>query len=314
MESKVIHFLHCPFTGLGLYGGFRGDRWLRNRIKIFKQFVIPSIQVQTRKDFVLWIAWRHEEKNNQKVIDLKNYLDSLSIPNVFTYSGICFYDDKYTEEVALERLVSSIHSSTANLLDTIGEANTVLMTIQPSDDCYHSTMVQEMRDFFDNNPDKDLFGYAKGYVMDYVGQRLSEWNPKTTPPFYTIKFTRDNFVDPLKHMKFTGPYKSHEYPKDYMKAVYVDTRGFLVGTHGCNISTVFDHPYVGHEFLGDNIQYVLSDFGLRNVPKLDIPFSLLNLVFLKMPYGMKRKLRFWGSEKKWILRPFFGFIYNILRS
>ena len=65
MEYK--HLIYCPFTGLGLYGGFRGNRWLQNRIQIFKQFVIPSLKAQTNKDFTLWISWRPEEKNNPDI-------------------------------------------------------------------------------------------------------------------------------------------------------------------------------------------------------------------------------------------------------
>jgi len=308
MESKIVHLLHCPFTGLGLYQGFRGNRWLRNRIKIFKQFVIPSILNQTNKDFTLWLAWRYEEKNNTQVKELKRYLDTLGVPNVFTYAGICFWDDKYPDEQARDRLINSIHYSVGELMETIGEAETILMTIQPSDDCYHSTMVQETRDYFNAHPDMDLFGYRKGYVMDYVNQRLAEWNPQTTPPFYTIKYTRENFTDPLKHLKFTGPYKSHEYPKDYMKADYIETRGFLVGCHSENISTIFSHPYTGHESLGSNLTSILSDFGIESADKLKLPFSFRKWFIRQLPYGWRRKLRYIFGEK------FAAPIYSWIRS
>ena len=182
------------------------------------------------------------------------------------------------------------------------------MTIQPSDDVYHSGMVEEVQSFFREEKDVHVFGYRKGYVMDYVNRRLAEWNPKTTPPFYTIRFPRETFMDPLKHVDYTGPYKSHEYVKDFLRSEYVEHRGFLVGTHGENISTIFNHPYAGHEFLGDNVDRTLSAFGLQGVPNLKIRTSLRKAFMRSLPHGWQRKLRYWLGER------FYAHVYNWFRS
>lgn len=312
---KTVHLLHVPWTGLGLYGGFRGNRWLRNRIKIFKQFVLPSLQAQTNKDFILWCAWRYEERNNPIVQELKEYLEAIpDFKTVFTYAGVCFWDDKYPDDVAKTRLVDAIHVSMGELFNVIGDAEEVLMTIQPSDDCYHKDMVKYTKMFFSNRDDVHVYGYKQGYVMDYVNRRLAEWNPKTTPPFYTVRFPREVFIDPLKHVKYTGPYKSHEYVKDYLPSNYIDLRGFVVGTHGENISTVFDHPYAGQVFSEEATEEILSNFGLEGVEKLKLDKTLNTVIFSKFPYSWKRKLRYLAGEKKWILRPLFAVIYNMLRS
>ena len=296
-QQKVTHFLYTPFTGLGLYGGHRGGRWLKNRIKIFKQFVIPSIQAQTNQNLVLWVSWRHEDIGDSEILGLEKYIKSFRIKTVFTYSGVCFWDDKYPDEIARDRLIKAVHGSMGELINEIGENQTVLMTIQPSDDCYYSKMVEETQAFFKENADTDVFGYKRGYVMDYVNERLADWNPSTTPPFYTIKFTRENFTETLKHINFTGPYKSHEYVKDFMKASYVDARGFLVGTHGENISTVFNHPFVGHEYLGDNVWTTKGNFGLQNTQPLVIRTGLRRTIMRKLPHGWQRKLRYWLGER-----------------
>jgi hypothetical protein len=188
------------------------------------------------------------------------------------------------------------------------------MTIQPSDDCYHDTAIDDIQWQFNKDSTLQVFGYKSGFVMDYGTTRLKEWNPKTTPPFYTIKFPRETFIDPFKHVKYTGPYKSHEYVKDYLKAKYVDGRGFLVGTHGENISTVFDHPYTGVEYTADAKNDALAHFGLIDVQPLKLPFSLRRRAFNRLPYAVKRKLRFWAGEKKWVLRPLFSAVYNFLRA
>ena len=302
------HLMYVPFTGLGLYGGYRGKRWLKNRIQIFKQFVLPALLAQTSQDFILWVSWRHEERSNPIVRELDAYLSESGLKHIFTYSGVCFWDDKYPDEEARNRLVDAIHGSMGPLLNVIGEAQEVLMTIQPSDDVYHSGMVEEVQSFFREEKDVHVFGYRKGYVMDYVNRRLAEWNPKTTPPFYTIRFPRETFMDPLKHVDYTGPYKSHEYVKDFLRAEYVEHRGFLVGTHGENISTIFNHPYAGHEFLGDNVDRILSAFGLQGVANLQIKTSLRKAFMRKLPHGWQRKLRYWLGER------FAAKIYDFLRS
>src|SRR3990167_4178979 len=303
--GKIAHFLMIPWTGLGLYGGYRGDRWLRNRIKVFEQFVLPSLLNQTNKDFILWCAWRFEEKRNRIVIDFEKKLSGLNV--VHTYSGCPFWDDKYPDDVARLRLIEAIHGSMGELINVMGECDEVLMTIQPSDDCYYGAMVEETQTFFKENPGIDVFGYKQGYVMDYINRRLAQWNPSTTPPFYTIKFKRETFIDPLTHIKFTGPYRSHEYLKDHMKTRYIDTRGFLVGTHGENISTVFNHPFTGHEYSGDTMLLILADFGLANVGKLEIKTSLRKIIMRRFPHGWQKKFRYWFGEHM------YNKIYEFLR-
>ena len=108
------------------------------------------------------------------------------------------------------------------------------------------------------------------------------------------------------------PLPSHEYVKDVFGDRYkvIDARGFLVGCHGDNISTQFNNPFAG-DYVSNE---VLKNFGLENVEPLQIPFSLGRLVFKKMPYSWKRKLRYLAGEKKWIGRSLFSIIYNFLRS
>jgi len=325
-ETKTKHLMYMPFTGLGLYNGFRGNRWLKNRIKICKQFVIPSLQAQTCKDFTLWISWRPEERHNSLVKDFQMYLKRrTNLDIIHTYSGVCFWDDKYSPEVAHERLLTAIHGAMSELVDaTTGEFGYewVLMTIQPSDDVYHKNAVKGIQGVFREMPKLQAMGFEKGYIMNYQTKEIAEWNPKTNPPFYTIKFPRPTFINPLQHAQYTAlkhdvpgykmgtPLPSHEYVKDCLRYGVVPERGFLVGVHGSNISTVFDHPYRGAIISAD----ILKDFGLENVLPYKMPFSINKIVFDRMPYAWKRKLRYLAGEKDWILRPLFNILYNILRS
>lgn len=309
-EPKFIHFMYCPWTGLGMYGGFRGNRWLKNRIKVFKQFVVPSLQNQSDKNFVLWCSWRREEKKNRHVQELMEYLANISeFKTVHTFHGVCFWDDKYPDEVAHERLLVALHDSMGELLDPIGDAENVYMTIQPSDDCYHGQAVHAIHECFKKLPEYQALGYSQGYMMNYRTKELAEYNPSTNPPFFTIKFPKDIFIDPLKHAEYTGPYKSHEYVGDRLKYGSIPVRGFLVGTHGENISTVFNHPYRGRIIeKGPENDKILKEFGLVNIPAVHINLSLRKLILRKLPQRVQRKLRYLFGEK------FYNRLYNFLRS
>ena len=301
MESKVAHFLYVPLLGLGLYGGHRGNRWLKNRIHIFKQFVLPSLLNQSNKNFILWVSVRHEDRGDSILNEFKESLEQSGLRVIFTYSGICFWDDKYPDNVAHGRLINALHGATADLINVMGDADTVLMTIQPSDDCYYSVMVEEMQRLFAENPQVQAAAYQKGYVMDYINKKLCEWNPKTNPPFYTIKFKREVFLNPLEHVNYAG-IKSHEYLPTRLTTAKSETRGFLVGTHGENISTVFNHP-----FTGDSVSLrVLAEFGLQDVQPLTLPVSLRKRLMRALPHGWQRKLRYWLGERGYA--RFYAFI------
>ena len=297
--------MYCPFTGLGLYNGHRGKRWLKNRIKIFKQFVSPSLLAQTNKDFILWISWCHSDRGEGIIDEFKRYLDERFEKVVFTYSGVCFWDDKYSDEIARERLIDAIHGSMGDLLNVMNDSDTVLMTIQPSDDCYNTSAVARIQEALKDDT-VQFVGYKSGYVMDYKTGEIREWNPTTTPPFYTIKFTKETFGmhHPLKHLEYTGPYKSHEYVKDYLNGQYFLERGFIVGTHGENISTIFKHPFTG-EKVGEGTKHF---FGLEDTGLLKLNTSIRKTVMRKLPHNWQKKLRYLLGER------FYAKLYDFIRS
>lgn len=236
---------------------------------------------------------------------------------VFTYSGVCFYDDKYQDAEARERIVSAVHYSMPRLLDYIGGASHVLMTIQPSDDLYINTAVDSIQKLFASHPELQAVGFKQGYICNYNNKEVSEWNPNTNPPFYTIKFPFDAFSEPYRHLEYTGlkrdagkykkgtPLPSHEYVGDCLKyGVITDVRGFLVGTHGENISTTYVHPFRGAVM----DPKILEQFGISDVAPLKIKFSLRKKILRKLPHKLQRKIRYIFGEKIW------QGIYSFLRS
>lgn len=292
------HFMYIPFTGLGLYGGFRGNRWLRNRIEVFKHFTLPSLKAQSNQNFTVWVSWRPEERGNKYVEGLHLLLTSIFGRDrvVFTYHGCCFWDDKYEDSKARDRLMTALHGSLADLVNHVGDVDDVIMTIQPSDDCYDMLYVEKVQNVFKNQPKTNLITAKHGYICNYQTLEVKDYDPKTNPPFFSIRFKKDVFIDPFQHAKWTGPYKSHEYVVDFVKEKFeIDGRPFLVGTHGENISTHFNHPY-GHNTLASS-KGILSDFGLENAEPLKIRYSIRKQLMRKLPHGWQRKLRYIFGER-----------------
>jgi hypothetical protein len=257
------------------------------------------------QNFTVWVGWRREEQDNKYVGELRTYLENIFGANrvVFTFGGLCFWDDKYDDETAHQRLIMALHHSLKDMVNWVGDVKDVLMTIQPSDDCYNKDMVSHMQQVF-SQTDLTATGYKHGYLMNYTTGELKEYNPKTNPPFFTLRFPKEVFIDPLKHAKWTGPYKSHEYIGDHMKYQQIDARGFIVGTHGENVSTHFNHPYGG----ADVPKEILNDFGLGLVEPIKIRYSIRKAIMRKLPYKVQRKLRYIFGEK------FYSRIYNFLRN
>lgn len=278
MKDNIVHFLYVPFTGLGLHNGYRGDDWLKYRIKIFKEYVIPSLLNQTNKNFVLWISWRKEEENNPIVKELSSYLSDTPIKFVFTYDGIMFWDDKYPNDKLRERLEKTLPWVSRFCY----KKDWVYLTIQPSDDMYYSKMVEDMQLFKPKY--KMAIGYQEGYIINLHTKEMAEYNPDTNPPFYTIVFPQDIFLHPGKHYKYIGPYKSHEYIPEIFKYERINGRGFCVGCHGGNISTVFNHPFKGDKVEKDKLKL----FGIEDSPPIEVRRSahlLVRKILNKLPFN-----------------------------
>jgi len=240
-NMNKIHFMYVPFTGLGLFGGYRGDKWLKRRIKVFNEYTLKSLTAQKKKEFIIWVSWRLEERNNPIVQEFVGNCEKIrGMRFVHTFHGLCFWDDKYNDDIALQRLTDALTETLPELKEYIpNDTDLVYMTIQPSDDMYMNYVVEKIQKY----ENVGVIGWKNGYLMDYAKKEVAEYNCKTSPPFATHIFTPSIFLDPLKHQKFTGPYKSHEYV-GFTEPLFED-RGFVVGVHGENVSTVYNHPWRG---------------------------------------------------------------------
>lgn len=245
MNKNFIHLVAIPFTGLGLHNGFRGNRWFKYRINIFKKYTLKSLINQTDLNFILWLAFRKEEKTNPLTIRFYKYLKNVCpFPVIFTYGGCFIWDDKYRNDNLLERLEIILPEIKEKLGKILGEKKWVYETMQPSDDMYSSTAMEEINK---QEPEKrGILSHFRGFILNKQTQRVAEWNPTTiNPPFYTIMYPIEDFLDPVKHFNYFKNSKSHEDVIRLFNPIRLPDNRYCVLVHEKNISTNWWHPFRG---------------------------------------------------------------------
>jgi hypothetical protein len=275
-NNPICHLVMTPFTGLGK-PRYRGDEWLKRRIKIFKENTLKSLQNQTNQFFVHWLCFREEEANNPLVQELFKDLCTMEWRCIFTFGGIPFWDDKYNKTEAkglLKRLTDTLASPTG-LKELVGDASYVYETILASDDMYHKDVIESIQ--------QQPFAYKRalvhwnGYIRETETGRLGEWKPPVghLPPFYTIMYPADVFLDPKKHFDYLKGYKSHEDIEKLFDCVRLPDSRYMVNVHGNNISTCwmgYKHDALEktqHDFIGDEIinekekSDIIKNFGIK---------------------------------------------------
>lgn len=237
--SNLIIF-HIPFTGLGLYNGYRGDEWFKRRIELFHKYTLKSLLKQKEQDFIIWCSFRPEEKYNPLVKTIE-----ISHKHIFTFGGIPIWDDKKENEE--QGLLGRLKATLPELKEIVGNKNVKLVNVA-SDDMYSEEVVESIKE----QPFEEgiVLTHRLGYIYS-VEDRLAEWNPITHPPFHTIMYSNETFLNPQKHYDFIKECKSHELIPEIFKEIRMPDRRYCVLVHNENISTTFEHPFKGQEIYSE---------------------------------------------------------------
>jgi hypothetical protein len=250
--------IQTTFTGRGQIRPEWKDcqkEWIKNRIKIFKKYTLASLSNQTDKDFLHWISFRKEDKNNSDISELKKYLKSIEYNFCFTFNGQPYWDDRGDNSDLKQRLSEDL----ALLRGFIKE--NVYFTVLDSDDCFKANMVESIKNI------KFRENYAiivkKGYCLHE--NELYKWNPKTNPPFYTIMFPKDIFLDKKNNISYWNYFKSHEDIPKIFKTKLLPNYMYLTLMHSLNRSTKNPkngiHPYIGKKVYDK--EKILNNFGIK---------------------------------------------------
>jgi len=240
----ITHFICTIFTGRGI-NPFRGDEWFKERIRIFKKYTIPSLQNQTNQNFTHWICFRAEEENNPITKELEKYLKKLNYNFVFTFNGQPFWDDKVPNNTLKERLTKSLET-----IKELVRGDYVYFTVLDSDDMFHKEVVDEIqKQSFEY---RRVLYYKTGFIWHEQSGRLAVWPHPTCPPYYTIMFSKDVFLDTEKHLEYYGSFTTHEDIIKVFDCTQLSDFKYVCLVHPNNISTNWGHSFMGEEIYYEN--------------------------------------------------------------
>ena len=257
---KLVHFVYIPFTGLGMINnGFMGQDWFENRARIFKKYTLASLANQTTKNFIIWISFRPEEKDNPVTEQIRQDIEEAGLKYVFTFNGIAMYDDRGTQhnKDLKERLGKMIET----LKPLIGDAEWVFKTDCGSDDMLSSVSIEEIQE-----EEPRISGatyYLNGFIFNDQTGQVAEWKRNTSCSKYTLMFPVDIFLNPIRHYSYIGKLESHEFLPLVFDATRLPDGRYACAVHGYNISTAWSNPFRGEEYFGKEKQLIIKKFGLN---------------------------------------------------
>lgn len=296
---NYCHLIYTPFTGLGLANGFRGQEWYEHRIGIFKKYVVPNLLNQTSQDFIHWISFRPEEKENPLTIELEKHLKKIGYKFIFTFDGLMYWDDKVPNDDLLPRLEKTL----PQLKHLVEGKEYVYLTHLDSDDMISNKTIG----FIQKHGFKKhrAFIHSHGYALNGVTGQVVEWN-SPCPSSYTLMYPADVFIDPQKHIDYISIYKGKNHfdiPKVYDPIVI--PHPYCATIHGGNISTIWGHNFRGEEVLYENVKEELSkEFGFYVNP---IPPHRKHLIEILKQFEPESVLELgsgWGNNLLLIKKEF----------
>ena len=253
MKPTVI--FQTTFTGRGKFDGFRGQPWYAHRAGIFEKYTVQNLINQTDKDFIWWLCFRPQEKDNPVTNRIRKALNESGIDYVMTFNGQIMYDDR-----AEEKNKDLVERTTKSLKEIAPKINTdyVYEVHFDSDDMVHKRFVEVIKD----KPFKErgaLF-MKDGFVFT-PDERVAKWyNPKAQQN-YTIMYPKEIYLDAKKKYEYQNGFKSHEEIPDKFNAEELPTGMFCSMIHGTNISTVWSHPFRGEEYYYDDEKlFIINQF------------------------------------------------------
>lgn len=267
----ITHIIHTSFTGRGKVP-YRGDEWLKYRIKLFKKYTLISLVNQTNHDFLHWISFRPEEENNPQVKQLFKILCGLGYNCVFTFNGQPYWDDKKDNSDLQERFKKDLERLKPSI-----KGEYVYFTVIDSDDCFRSDVIELIQKVKPQK--KKAIVFKQGYCLYSSKDSLYEWNPPDTPPFYTVIYPKDVFLNPENKFRYEKGVERHSDIPNVFHVEEIPGRLYLVVIHsnvkmplklGNQISTYFrswriwfkKHPYIGPQIKNELEKIkILYDFG-----------------------------------------------------
>jgi len=241
----MTHIIQTVFTGRGTpEGDQESDEWIKKRIELFKKYSLESLLKQTNRNFLHWISWRNK---NELSDELEKYLKSINYNFVFTYNGQPYWDDRASNDTLEERL-----SKDLEVIKNYCKDDWVYLTVFDSDDIFRKDVIDIIQS--KEPKERKAIIFENGYVLNHDTGERAEWNPLTNPPFYTIIYPKDIFLNAKEKLKYDKPFTTHEDVPKIFNCVKITERAYSYVIHGKNKSTRWDHSFKG-KIVDEKINY-----------------------------------------------------------
>ncbi len=246
MQKKIKHIFQTPFTGKTQNGDTMSQEWFDHRTDLYLKYTLPSLKNQTNKNFLIWLSFRPQDKENPNTKRIAEALKESGLLNIMTFCATMFTEDRAVwHNVDLkERLANCLP-----LVKPFIEEEYVYETNLDSDDMVHkdfSALVQS-KEFKDHGA-----LYMKTGFAFHTADRLAEWNNPTSNQNYTIMFPRDTYLDAEKRLAYLNGFDSHEKIPEMFNAEQLPDHYYCTVIHGGNISTIWTHNFRGQEIYSDD--------------------------------------------------------------
>jgi hypothetical protein len=239
-----------PVTGKTQHGdGFKGQDWFDFRAGVFEQYTAKNLHKQTDKDFLVWLQFRPQEKDNPTTKRFEKALKGLNY--IITYNSPIMMEDKATwhNDNLIERSVSSLGALQGHIND-----DWVVEVGLDSDDMVRDDFVSYLKTREMKN--NGAFYMQKGWVYS-LSDRLAEWNNPRSMSIYAITYPRDIFLDAKKHFEYQKGFNSHEQIPEKFDAELLPDGMYCATTHGKNISTEWNHRFRGKEIYNESDKKII---------------------------------------------------------
>jgi hypothetical protein len=239
-EIDSIHIINTIFTGRGTRRDVSGikeesDEWIARRIDLFKRYTLKSLLNQTNKNFLHWICFR---THNPQFDELGQYLKNLNYNFVFTFNGQCHWDDKAPNNL----LPLKIENSMMILKPYLEGKKWVYYTHLDGDDMFTEDAIDLIQK--EEPQEGRSLIFQKGYAVNYETKEVADWFCES-PPFYTIIYPKDTFIDPKKKMMYELGLHSHEDALTFFDSKIMPENKYSYLIHTINKSTNWDHDFRG---------------------------------------------------------------------
>jgi hypothetical protein len=222
---KIKHWIVIRFN-LGLYKtGKNPEEWFEKRIKIFREFTIPSLRRQSYRDFT--IAVLYDESTP------KHHIAKFDFPDKNIVLVPIKISETWKPKNYGER--ASIDINYSPFVDMIRhDSKIIIQTRLDNDDALMPCAIEKIRENIEARSDSYLIDFEDGYIIDYQEKKAFEAHHYLGSPFVSLVQTSSpkiKSIYSLIHKRMTLVYHTKGCPG----------RIWIMNIHGNNCSNrMFD--------------------------------------------------------------------------